>query len=208
MTAMLHPLPASCVNDLLTQATRALCDRPGETKAQGESRTRELVHAVLSFDPRDALEYSLAALIHGHFQLILDATRDLLLGESDTPKPRGIAGLVALDRAMLSLIKELRTQRERPVEEPAKPAAATAARPAAPPPVPQSPAPAPRPAPPPQREAARTDPVAPRPGPPTKTMLNSSTASISLAMPPLPGLARAAAALRPHGPNASVSRAP
>ena len=175
MAIFCHPLPAGDAQNLLALVARALCDRPGETPAQGASRTNQLVHTVLGFEPRDGLEFILSTMVFGHFNLILDSMRDVLLDQKDAKKGRTVSGIVALDRAMMSMIRELRAQRERPVaqdlSQPAQPetpprAAEPAPPPAPPPASPPAPPPASPPAPPPAPPSASPSAPPPAPRPP------------------------------------------
>jgi hypothetical protein len=115
MTATCHPLPPSIADEMRQVAARALCDRPGDNPAQRDSRTRQMVHSTLGFEPRDGLEYMLSTLVFAHFELILDSMRDVFQGQLDSMKLRTKAGIVALDRTMLAFVKEMRTERRRPL---------------------------------------------------------------------------------------------
>lgn len=127
MTATCLPLPVSSIHALFQDMGRALCDRPGQTAAEQEARTWCMVHAILGLQPRDGLEFMLSGMATGHFHLILDSMRDVFQGQIDTMKARTKAGIVALDRAMLSLLKELRMSQTRPVAEEARDATRPAA---------------------------------------------------------------------------------
>ena len=117
MTAHCHSLPLDSAAELLQLAARAICVRPGETASQGGARTRQLTHTAMGFEPRDGLEYILAVLVFGHFNLILDSMSAAFQGETEAVKTRAKSGIVALDRAMLATLRELRLQRKRPVAE-------------------------------------------------------------------------------------------
>ena len=143
MTAHCHPLPAAEVQAILATATRALCDRPGETKTQSAARTTQLVHATMGFEPRDALEYMLATLIVGQYHLILETMREIFHDPDPRTRHKTRAAATALTRTMQGLIRDFRTARKRELMEPetAKPAPEPrppAATPA-PTPAPQSP---------------------------------------------------------------------
>ena len=114
MTATCHPLPPSVAEELLQVTARAICDRPGETVAQRDSRTRQMVHLALAMQPRDGLEYMLSLLAVGHFNLILDSMQEVFLSQTDAMKSKTKSTIVALDRALLGLVKELRLSRTRP----------------------------------------------------------------------------------------------
>jgi hypothetical protein len=116
MTPNCHPLPRSVAEGMIEAVTRAVCDRPRETYDQHKSRTRQLVHFTLGFEPRDGLEYMLSTLSFTHFNLILDASRDVFRASSDDVKPRSMSAIVALDRALLAYLREYRMQRKRPME--------------------------------------------------------------------------------------------
>ena len=112
-----HPLPRSVAESMIEAVTRAVCDRPKDTQAQKEARTRQLVYFTLGFEPRDGLEYMLATLSFTHFNLILDASRDVFRGQAENAKQRSRSSIVALDRALLAYVREYRAQRERSMEE-------------------------------------------------------------------------------------------
>jgi hypothetical protein len=114
MTAPCQPLPRNLVEEMLQLVARAICDRPGENAAQCEGRTNHMVYSTLSFAPRDGLELMLASIAFGHFNLILDSMRDVFQGQADQLKAKTKTTIVALDRAMLEMIKELRETRRRP----------------------------------------------------------------------------------------------
>jgi hypothetical protein len=130
MTASCHPLPRNVVEEMLQLVGRAICDRPGETAAQREGRTNQMVHSTLGFAPRDGLEFMLAGLAIGHFNLILDSMRDVFRGQLvDQLKAKTKTTIVALDRAMLEMIKELRVESLRPVAQSLGDAVAAPCRP-------------------------------------------------------------------------------
>ena len=135
MTTHCQPLPRTLVEEMLQLVARAICDRPGENAAQGESRTNQMVHSTLGFAPRDGLEFMLASLAIGHFNLILDSMRDVFQGQPDQLKAKTKTTIVALGRAMLEMIKELREARRRPAAQSADNAQydATVAAPSSPP---------------------------------------------------------------------------
>jgi hypothetical protein len=74
-----------------------------------------MVYSTVGMQPRDGLEYMLATLVFGHFNLILDSMREVFQGQMDSMKAKTKTTIVALDRSMLALVKELRTTRQRPV---------------------------------------------------------------------------------------------
>jgi hypothetical protein len=115
MTIVCHPLPHQVAEEMLQVVTRAICDRPGESAEQRDSRTRQTVHSVTGLMPRDGLEYMLSSLVVGHFNLILDSLHEVFAGQTESLKARTKSTIVALDRAFIGLIKELRTERRRPL---------------------------------------------------------------------------------------------
>jgi hypothetical protein len=115
MIATCQPFPRGAAEEMLQIVARATCDCPGESRAQLESRTNQMVHATMGMEPRDGLEYMVSALLFGHFNLILDSMRDVFQGQTDSMKAKTKSGIVALDRAMLTLVKELREAKQRPV---------------------------------------------------------------------------------------------
>jgi hypothetical protein len=115
MTASCQPLPQSVAEEMLQVVARAICDRPGESPAQRDSRTGQMVHATMGMQPRDGLEYMLSTMLFGHYQLILHSMRELFHGQTESMNARTKSTIVALDRAVLGILKELRIQRKRPL---------------------------------------------------------------------------------------------
>jgi hypothetical protein len=99
---------------MLQVASRALCDRPGDSPEQRDALTRQLVHATFGLEPRDGLEYMMATMVFGHYHMILDATRAALCGRIGQAKIATRGRIVGLDRAMLGYIREMRLVRRRP----------------------------------------------------------------------------------------------
>ncbi len=133
MTASCQPLPRSVAEEMLKVVARALCDRAGESPEQRDGRTHLMVLTALGFAPRDGLEFMLATLAFGHFQVILDSMSDVFRGQSDALKARTKTTIVPLGRAMLDMVKELRLAQVRPamdqsVEDAAPPSRAAANR--------------------------------------------------------------------------------
>ena len=124
MTTLCHPLPRDLGEEMLQVSARAMCDRPGDNAAQRESRTRQMVHTTLGFEPRDGIEFMIATVAVGHYHLFLDSVHDVFHGQDDRLKAKTKTTIVSLDRAMLEMIRELRIERRRPlarpVEEPAQ----------------------------------------------------------------------------------------
>ena len=120
-------LPNELASEMLQIAARAICDRPSDSPAQRESRTRQMVYSTVGMQPRDGLEYMLATLVFGHFNLILDSMREVFQGQMDSMKAKTKTTIVALDRSMLSFVKEMRTARRRPAARSAEDAARRAA---------------------------------------------------------------------------------
>ena len=117
MTASCQPLPRTVAEEMLQVVARALCDRAGDSPEQREGRTRQMVSSTLGMAPRDGLEFMLATLAFGHFQIILDSMSDVFRGQTDALKAKTKTTIVPLGRAMLEMIKELRVVQVRPVEQ-------------------------------------------------------------------------------------------
>ena len=115
MTVPCQPLPRTVAEEMLQVVARAICDRPKDQPAQRDSRTRQMVYGTMSFDPRDGLEYMLATMMVGHYNLILDGMFDVLQGPAEMVKARTRSTVVSLDRALLSFLKEMRLSRLRPL---------------------------------------------------------------------------------------------
>jgi hypothetical protein len=147
MTAFCQPLPRSVAEEMLQVVARALCDRAGDSPEQREGRTRQMVSSTLGMAPRDGLEFMLATLAFGHFQIILDSMSDVFRGQTDALKAKTKTTIVPLGRAMLEMLKELRLAQVRPAmqaeedthkeeaaeAEPQRTAASPPSAPAAPP---------------------------------------------------------------------------
>ncbi len=103
-------------HDMLLGLVQAIGDRPEDTAAQRESRSREVVHAVMAFEPRDPVEILFASLAVTHFHLILDSTRDALRGQAGMLKLRTKTGIVSLGRGLHGFLKEFRAARARPMQ--------------------------------------------------------------------------------------------
>lgn len=129
MTQHCQPLPRDVAQMMLDAAARSLCDRPGETAAQCESRTRQMIHTVWGMEPRDGLELMLAITIFGQFTMIMDSMKDILFGQEDAGKVRTKSGIVGLNRALIGMLREYRLMRTRPTAGLAEPAPAPAAEP-------------------------------------------------------------------------------
>ncbi len=112
-----HPIPGSTAKHILALATKALCDRPGESPDQAAAHTRAMVHTAMGFEPRDGLEYLLATLVYGHYTLILDSMRQVLHAPEGTDTARAKSGIAALERSLLAMVRELRLARRRPQAE-------------------------------------------------------------------------------------------
>jgi hypothetical protein len=188
MATLCHPLPRALGEEMLQASVRAICDRPGDSPEQRDSRTRQMVHNTLGFEPRDGLEFMLATVAVGHFHLILDSMRDVFQGQEDPMEAKTKTTIVAMDRAMLEMVRELRVARRRPlarpVEEPARDTAAAAApypAPATPDVAVPPPAPVPREIP----AEASGQPAMPAPSAPMETAAAGSIASSPALADPL-----------------------
>jgi hypothetical protein len=120
MTAACEPLPPSIADEMSQVVARAIRDRPGESPAQCEARTRQMVHSTMGMRPRDGLEFMLSTMLVGHFHLILHSMHEVFGGQTDTMGARTKSTIVALDRAMIGMIREFRAERRRPLSRPAE----------------------------------------------------------------------------------------
>jgi hypothetical protein len=114
MIASCQPLPRRVAEEMLQVVARALCDRTGDTPEQRDGRTLQMVMTTLGMAPRDGLEFMLATLAFGHFQVILDTMSDVFRGQTDALKAKTRAAIVPLGRSMLEMLRELRTVQGRP----------------------------------------------------------------------------------------------
>lgn len=127
MTQTCRPITQAASRDMLRDMVEVICDRPGDTQAQHDARSRDVVHSVLAFEPRDPVEMMFAGMVVTHYQLILHSAREAFGERPEDLRARTKSGIVALDRSMVGFVKELRTAQTRPME-----GAAEAAQPDAP----------------------------------------------------------------------------
>jgi hypothetical protein len=100
---------------MLQGIVETICDRPGDTAAQRDARSREVVGSVQGFAPRDPVELMLAGMIVMHAHLIHDSVRDMLRGQDDYVRVRAKSAIVALDRGMIGFLRQLRIAQKRPL---------------------------------------------------------------------------------------------
>lgn len=117
MSATCHPIPNNIAQDMVRGVADALCDRPAETPEHREALRRGVVCSVLSFQPRDPVEIMLAGMAVTNFQLILDSAHDALRGQLADLKGKTKSGVVALNRSVVGLMKEIRTAQTRAMEQ-------------------------------------------------------------------------------------------
>jgi hypothetical protein len=102
---------------MLRRLVDSICDRPGETAMSRAALEDEVANGVLAFAPRDAVEFMLAGMIVSNYQLILVATHEAFVGDATVPRGKGNPGVVALERAVTGLLKELRIAQARPLPD-------------------------------------------------------------------------------------------
>ena len=98
----------------------ALCNRPGDTAAQRDARSRDVIESVNSFAPRDSVETMLAGLAIMHAHLILNAVYDLSRERDPRLRGRINATIATFDRALVGFLRELRIARKRNLSENAR----------------------------------------------------------------------------------------
>ena len=112
-----QPVTSGTVAPTMLQGiVETLGDRPGDTTGQREARSRDVVDAVLGFQPRDPVELMLAGMVVTHVHLVQDSAREALHGQDEALKTRTKSTIVALDRGMIGLLKELRVAQGRTIE--------------------------------------------------------------------------------------------
>jgi hypothetical protein len=171
MIATQHETQQTVAQAMLQSIVEAICDRPEETAARRDARSRDVVYSVLGFEPRDAVEIMLAGMAVTHAHLIQDSARDVTHGLEGMLKARTKSTVVALDRGMVGFLKELRLAQARPVEGGATAEAMVPAAPRAE--VAKAPVPS----------VARTMPPEP-PFPPLRRAETSVAASMAVLSPP------------------------
>jgi hypothetical protein len=68
----------------------------------------------------------LSTMVFAHFNLILDSMHEVFQGQMDSMKARTKTTIVALDRSMIAMVRELREARKRPLSKSAEDAKRTA----------------------------------------------------------------------------------
>jgi hypothetical protein len=116
MTAAQPNTDKTVAQTMLQSIVEAICDRPGDTTAQRDARSRDVVDAILGFRPRDPVEMMLAGMAVTHVHLVYDTARDVLRGQDELLRARSRSTIVALDRGMIGFLRELRIARSRTIE--------------------------------------------------------------------------------------------
>src|ERR1035438_3543028 len=116
MSATCNPMPPTVAQDMVQGLVDALCDRPSETPARREALRRGVVYSMMSFQPRDPMEIMLAGMTITNFHLMLDSAHDALRGQLPELKGKTKSGVVALNRSVVGLLKEMRAAQARPFE--------------------------------------------------------------------------------------------
>ncbi len=118
MTASAHETPPAMVLSI----AEAICDRPGDTAARREARLREIVRTVMAFGPNNPVEIMLAGMAVTHAYLLQDTASSAVREPDETIKGRAKSTVVALSRAMVGVLKELRLFQKRTADRAARPA--------------------------------------------------------------------------------------
>jgi hypothetical protein len=120
MPAPCHPISRVLAGTMLRRLVDSICDRPGETAMTQAAWEDEVVEGVRAFAPRDAVEFMLAGMIVSNYHLMLEATHEAFAGDATVSRGRGNPGIVALERAVTGLLKELRIAQARPLADEAR----------------------------------------------------------------------------------------
>jgi hypothetical protein len=120
MPAQCYPISRALIGSMLRRLVDSICDRPGETAMSQAAWEDEVAEAVRAFAPRDAVEFMLAGMIVSNYQLMLEATHEAFAGDATVSRGRGNPGIVALERAVTGLLKELRIAQARPLADQAQ----------------------------------------------------------------------------------------
>jgi len=116
MVAVPEMSDSAVAQSMLQSIVESLRDRPGDTTARRDARANEIVHCVLGFQPRDPVEIMFAGIAVTHIHLVMDASREVLVNQDYGLKTRAKSTVVAFDRGLKGILKELRLAQTRTIE--------------------------------------------------------------------------------------------
>lgn len=106
----------SLFTHLIGDMAKAIAERPGENEAQRLIRLNATVRLIVGLAPRDGLEAMLAGHCVLFHALIVDGVKAPLHAETEAVRRSGRSGVVAMNRAFLGNLAELRRCQARPAE--------------------------------------------------------------------------------------------
>lgn len=107
---------AELTTELLRPVIDAIVCHPDEPAPRREAKTQMVVHAVMSFCPRDAAEIMLSGQTVLYQALILDSGRESLSGQLETMKLRYRQNLTAMTKVQLACLNQVRLLQTRRAE--------------------------------------------------------------------------------------------
>ena len=115
----MQPFPdtgfAALYTHIVGDTALAIATRPGEDAARTRARTAAAIDMTMAYLPRDAIEATLAGHCVMFHEMMTDALRDLR-AEGEQPKSAAKRELLALNKAFLDTLKQLRVYQARPAE--------------------------------------------------------------------------------------------
>jgi hypothetical protein len=103
--------PSDQINPALDAVVRTRSGRAIRSGARHHSKQEQALELILSFQPRDAIDMTLAGQAMLFNELLANAARDVLRAAPGTPKSRGIASIIRMGRLVLGHLDRLREQR-------------------------------------------------------------------------------------------------
>ncbi len=112
---MNNPLDAANLAEpALDGIIRALSDRPNQTEAERLIKANAALTLILSFQPRDVIEMTLAGQTVLFNELLAGGVRDVLRGTGDTTKQPSHSSLVSMGRVFQGHLDRLERRGNRP----------------------------------------------------------------------------------------------
>jgi len=114
---MNHNAPLSfkaLFSHIIADMTRALCERPNESKEQRFVRVQAATQMILALLPRDVIEAMLAGHTVMFHDLMTNSIHDTLQGQIDTMRRATRVNIVALNRAFHMNLEKLAHYQLRP----------------------------------------------------------------------------------------------
>jgi hypothetical protein len=99
---------------VLGSTIRALSDRPGQTEAQRQARAGDVLNMIMSFQPRDVVEMTLASQAVVYNELIADSAVDIFRAVDPAAKVRSLSAVMSMGRLTQGHLDRLAKRGNRP----------------------------------------------------------------------------------------------